>query len=157
MSRKYLYTKIQLELLWWLFTGLVLTILYLPLLIHDIRFPFLGYNAFFVISAISITRWIFQLRHSFIAYSLPLKFLLMFASVVIIMLSYRGISLLNIYNDENGYYALFNHLDLNTRYRMAAYVNWEFMFFGIAASLAALLFPFRLLVSIWRVKNRGTE
>lgn len=157
MANKYLLTKIRLELLWWLFTALIVVIVYLPLYINEIDFPYKIYNWAFIILAITITRLIFQLKHSFIAFNLVLKLLLMFLSVVVLMQAYRGISLLNIFNDENGYYYMFEHLPLEERYKMAAYVNWQYFLFGIAASIASIIFPFRLLISIFRVKNRGEE
>jgi hypothetical protein len=157
MSNKYLYTKIRLELFWWLFTGLMVVMVYLPMAIHDIDFPYKYYNWAFIILAITITRLIFQLRHSFLAFNLVLKLLLMFASVVVFMQAYRGIGLLNIFNDERGYYFLFEHLPLDLRYRMAAYVNGQYFLFGIASMVAAIAFPIRLLISIFRVHNRGGE
>lgn len=157
MANKYLYTKIRLELLWWLFTILVVVIVYLPITLNQIDFPYQYHNWAFIILSITISRLIFQLRHSFLAHNLVLKMLFMFLSVVVFMQAYRGVSLLNIFNDENGYYHIFEHLPLEKRYRMAAYVNWQFFLFGIATMVASILFPFRLLISIFRVKNRGTE
>ena len=157
MKNKYLLTKIQLEVLWWLFTALIVFIVYLPLVINKIDFPYKYYNWAFIILAITFTRLIFQLKHSFLAFNLVLKFIFMFASVVVLMQAYRGISLLNIFNDDNGYYMLFEHLPLEQRYSLAAYANWQYFFFGVAASIASLIFPFRLLISIFRVKNRGEE
>jgi hypothetical protein len=157
MARKYLYTKIRLELLWWLFTALVLIIVYLPMYINEIEFPHKYYNWAFIILSITITRFIFQLKHTFIAFNLALKLLLMFLSVVVFLQAYKGINLLNVFNDENGYFHLFEHLPLEKRYDMAAYVNWQYFIFGIATAIAAIVFPFRLLISIFRVKNRGEE
>lgn len=157
MSHKYLYTKIRLELLWWLFTMLVVVIVYLPLYINEIDFPFKYYNWAFIVLSISITRFIFQLKHSFIAYNLVLKMLLMFLSVVVFMQAYRGIGLMNIFNNERGYFHLFEHLPLEKRYDIAAYVNWQYFMFAIATAVASVLFPIRLLISIFRVYNRGEE
>jgi hypothetical protein len=157
MGNKYLYTKIRLELLWWAFTAILILILYLPLYINNIDFPFKYYNWAFIALAVTITRLIFQLKHSFLAYKLALKLLFMFLSVVVVLQVIKGISMLNLFNDENGYYFLFEHLPLEKRYQMAAYVNWQYFLFGIAAAIAAVIFPFRLLVSIFRVTNRGEE
>ena len=157
MSISYLRNKIVLEILWWIFTALICLLLFLPFYIYEIDFPYFNYNIFFVIASITITRWIFQLKHSFIAHQLILKFILMFASVVILLQAYKGVNLLNLHNAEYGYYFLFEHLELNVRYRLADYVNWQFFFFGIATIAASIVLPFRLLVSIFRVYNMGKE
>jgi hypothetical protein len=157
MSNKYLYTKIRLELFWWLFTFLVLVIVYLPLYINEIDFPFKYYNWAFIVLSITITRLIFQLKHSFIAFNLVLKMILMFLSVLVFMQAYRGIGLMNIFNDEQGYFYLFEHLPLEKRYDLAAYLNWQYFIFAFATAVASIVFPFRLLISIFRVYNRGEE
>jgi len=157
MPQNYLRNKILLELLWWLFTLFIILIIYFPIYLNGIKFPFFYYNLFFIISSITFIRLIFQMKFSFMAHNLVLKFLLMFGSVVVLMLAYRGIGLYNIFKDENGFYSLFEHLSLEKRYTMAAYVNWQYFFFGVAAMVSAIVMPFRLLISIFRVRNIGAE
>ena len=129
----------------------------IPIYINQVEFPFYEYNVFFILSAVTFSRLLFQIKHSFLAHQLVLKFLFMFLAVVVFMLAYRGINLYNIFIDEKGHYFLVEHLPLEKRYSLAKYINWEFFFFGIASIVSAVIMPFRLLVSIFRVKNYGEE
>jgi len=149
--------KLLLEFLWWIFTAVLILILLFPLYKNNIDFPFYDYNVFFIIIAITFTRLIFQLKHTFVSFNIIIKFLLMFFSVVVIMLVFRGLSLYNIFIDERGPYYLFEHLPLSKRYTLSAFVKWEYFFFGITGFVASVILPFRLLISVFRVKNRGTE
>jgi len=128
-----------------------------PFYIYNISFPYFYYNLFFIIIAFHFTRWIFSIKYSFCAHLLPLKLLTLFLSVAVFMLAYRGINMYQLFIDENGYYFLFEQLKLEQRYKLAFYVNSQYFFFGVWTMVSSIVFPFILIRSIWRVRNKGQE
>jgi hypothetical protein len=39
---------------------------------------------------------------------------------------------------------------------MVRYVKNEFTFFSVGSIMTALFFPIRMIISVWRLKNKGT-
>jgi hypothetical protein len=47
-------------------------------------------------------------------------------------------------------------LPYDKRDSMIAYIRNQMFFFGMGSILSCVLLPFRLILSIWRGRNRGT-
>jgi hypothetical protein len=58
--------------------------------------------------------------------------------------------------DEDGFLTFLSHLDGDTAQSMYRYIRSEYFFFGVTCVIGAILLPIRMIVSIWRQKNRGT-
>jgi len=58
--------------------------------------------------------------------------------------------------DENGIAALLPDLDFEEQGRMAEFIQTEYIFFGVGAIIAIIVLFFRLIISIWRFRNKGT-
>jgi len=58
--------------------------------------------------------------------------------------------------DEQGLQTLVEHLNVKTQTRLMNYMKSEMIFFGVGAIISGLILPFRMLISLWRVRNRGT-
>jgi hypothetical protein len=149
--------KLLLEVLWMLLSGIFCTLFFLPFFIYNISFPFFDYNFFYIMASFHLTRWIFAIRYSFFAHQVYLKILTIFISIAVFLLAYRGMNLYQLFIDENGYYHLFEHLELTLRYKLAFFINSQFFFFGVWTMVSSLVFPFILIRSIWRVRNIGEE
>jgi hypothetical protein len=39
---------------------------------------------------------------------------------------------------------------------MTQYIRSEFLFFGVGSVIVSILLPFRMIISVWRTKNKGT-
>lgn len=50
----------------------------------------------------------------------------------------------------------FVHLGIEEQYKMGDYIRNEMVFFGVASLTTTFLLPTRMILSIWRVRNRGT-
>ena len=57
---------------------------------------------------------------------------------------------------ERGIESFIRDIPYNDQFSLANYIFKEMQFFGVGAIIVAILLPFRLLISIWRVRNRGT-
>ena len=148
--------SLKMELIWWAFTTILLVAVLLPIYNTVENYPFWISNAMFIIVFITLTRYIFLLRHTFLAKRQILKGVFIFLSIPFIFYLIGEINFFQTYLDEQGVEALIgNDISFNTRNRLAGFIRNEIMFFGIGSVIAALIFPFRMMMSIWTLRNRG--
>lgn len=148
--------KIRLEIIWWCFTIILAFFVMLPILINAPAYPFFRQNALIIIIGITFARYIFLLKHSLIARRKWWKFVLIAASVIIIFLLIMNIGQFSSYMKEEGLQGILDHLPFSKQLSMLRYMKNEMTFFGVLAVVSAILLPFRLVISLWRVRNKGT-
>jgi len=124
---------LRLELLWWVFTAVVLGGVLFPIFQKINHYPFLFQNVVFIVLFITLARWIFLLKHTFFARK---DF--------------------QTYMDEEGIESILPSLTLEEQASLGSYIRTEMVFFGVGAAVSALIFPFRMVISVWRTRNRGT-
>lgn len=147
----------QLELLFWIFTALLALIVQLPIYnsLGAERYPFYLQNTVFILAAITVTRYIFLLQHTFLAYRQILKIAFVFLCIPLIFYLVQEINHFQTYIDEQGWDALVGHLAYEERKSMIDYIRNQMILFGIMAVISSVIFPFRLIVSVWLTYNRG--
>jgi hypothetical protein len=148
--------KLIFEFLWLLLACLVCTLVMLPIITQTRDYPFYVVNSIFIIGFFVLFRYTFFLQHSFIGRMQYLKLALIFLSLPLV---WQLISYLNgfiTYIDDHSYESILSHLSHKGREKMEVYIKTEMIFFGVASIVIGILFPFRLLISIWRVRNKGT-
>jgi hypothetical protein len=148
--------KLKQEALWLGIIMLLCLIVLIPIKTNQIEFPFLGYNMIYIAVFIVFSRMIFLLRHSFLSHAFVIKLILIFISIPIIVLLMDGLAEFQAFMDEDSLHSLMMHLPLKTQNALARFIRSEFIFFGVGSVLTAIILPIRLIVSIWRVRNRGT-
>ena len=149
-------SKIKLELIWWAFTGIIAFAVLFPILNKMSDYPFLIINIIFVIVFITFTRYIFLLKHTFLGKQQILKAALIFLSIP---LTFYLISSLNYFQtilDEEGIETILSSIPYENRGSLAEYIRNEMIFFGVGSIITSILFPFRMIISIWRTHNKGT-
>ena len=57
--------------------------------------------------------------------------------------------------DENGDTALLPSYDATVA-GLTKYIRYEYLFFAVAAIMTVAMMPFRMILSLWRTRNRGT-
>lgn len=144
----------NLELLWWLVTLLLGALVLLPIYLNIPAYPFWWINIIYVITFVTATRYIFLLRYTFLARRFWLKFAIIFLSIPFVFYLIQELNGFQTFLDEEGIEAVVGLLPLNQRLSMAQYVRNEMLLFGVGAIFSAILLPFRLLIAIWRVRNR---
>ena len=147
---------IGLELVWWLVTGVVVMAVLLPIYQMVPDYPFWSYNILYIALLITYTRYMFLLRYTWFARLFWVKIIFIFTSVPVTFLLIEGINLFQVYLDEEGMYAFLNHLSLKEAETMSVYIRTQMIFFGTGTVIASIAWPIRLIISIWRVRNRGT-
>jgi hypothetical protein len=148
--------QIRMELLWWVFTAIVIFGVLYPILKNVDHYPFLIPNIIFIIVFITFARYIFLLKHTFLAQRQTLKVIIFFLCLPLFFYLSGEINSVRAYLDENGIDALVKNLPYEEHWGFANYIKTQMNFFGSAGLVVTVLLPFRLLISIWRNRNRGT-
>ena len=148
--------KLTVELLGWFIAGLVALIFLLPITSKIFQYPFLKINVAFIVIFITLARYIFLLKHTFIAYNQWLKAILMIGCIPAFIYVLRLFKRFQEYLAEKGVEHFMNHLPYEQQVSLGKYVTAEMLFFGAAALISILVFALRMMVSIWRLHNRGT-
>ena len=146
---------ILVELLWWLLTALLAALVLLPIYLQVQNYPFWTMNILFIVVFVTCTRFIFLLRFTFLANRFWWKFALIFLSIPFVFFLIQELTGFQTYLDEQGVEAVAGLLPLKQQEAMINYIYNEFLLFAVGAIISAFVFPFRLAVSIWRVRNRN--
>lgn len=148
--------KLSLELIMWLFTIILVVLVLLPIYLNVQAYPFYFSNALFIVVFFTLARYIFLLRHTVVARSLAFKLLMMLLSIPMIMYLLGSVSTFQGFADDIGLQTLVTDLSIPKQESMMKYMKAEMIFFGVGAVIVAVLFPLRMLVSVWRGINKNT-
>jgi len=151
-----MYRKALLEIIFWAFTAVVAFAVLFPVVNEIKTYPFLFINVVYIVTAITVTRYMFLLQHTFLAHRQALKVALVFLCIPFVFYLIQGLNHFQTFIDEQGLDALVGSLPYQRRNNMADYIRNEMLFFGTASIISSAAFPFRLLASVWRNRNRGT-
>ncbi|MBK8829517.1 MAG: hypothetical protein IPN60_01410 [Saprospiraceae bacterium] len=148
--------KILAEFIWWIFTILVIAIVLFPIWDNDIDFPFYVQNALLIAIFITFTRYIFFLPITFIARMKWIKVAIILSAVIFFFVMSTALSDFRNYVDERGLQTLVNHLHVTKQTRIIEYIKNEMIFFGVGGIITGIILPFRMIISLWRMRNKGT-
>jgi hypothetical protein len=148
--------KIIFESIWWAVTLVILTVVMFPIWKDYPDYPFNITNIVYIVCFVTFTRYAFFLKHTFIApwQNGKIAFVLcVFAISGILMVQLQDF---NVWYDNGDPDILLKSVKReNVRAGLLDYIKTEFLFFSVASVIAAFLLAGRLLVSVWRLKNRG--
>lgn len=142
--------------MWWLVTFLLTAIILLPILTNVPDFPFFFQNFILIASLVTFTRYIFLLPSTLIARQKWIKVFVIAVSAILFFILTTALSDFHNFLDEEGLQTLVDHLNVNAQTRMMNYMKGEMIFFGVGSIIAGIILPFRMVISLWRVRNRGT-
>ncbi len=145
------------ELLWWAFTLLVATVVLFPVLFWAPAYPFYADNILFIVAFVTLGRYLFLLPHTFLAHRQWAKLVFLFLSIPFIFYLVQQLNAFQTFLDENGPEAVVGGLSYEQTNAMVGYVRSEMLLFAVGSIISAVLFPFRMVVSVWRVRNLGRE
>lgn len=144
------------EILWWGLSLLLAGIVLYPIFDAVPKYPFWGYNFLYIILFVTYSRYIFQLRHTWLARLFWVKLIFIFTAIPVTFLLIEGINTFQVYLDEVGIESFLGHLGYDRQTSMATYIRTQMLFFGTGAVITSAIWPVRLVISIWRMRNRGT-
>jgi hypothetical protein len=147
--------KVLLELVWWLVTLVILTVIMFPIWRNFPDFRFGITNCAFIICFITFTRYAFLLKYTFLANWEKGKIgfvLCAFAIAGILLVQMQDF---NVWFDNGDPDVLLKTVKKESiRPSLLEYIKTEFILFAVASSISAFLLAGRLLFSIWRLRNR---
>lgn len=152
-------SKIVMELVWWLITAITAFIITQSLWGYFKRYDFIYELILYIIVFITFARYVFFLKYTFLAYFQKMKFLLIFISLPLIFYMVQEFfEFQDFLERQNGgleeaelYFK--DTVSFQERYAVLEYLSKRYTFFAVAAIIAVVITPFRLLKSYWRVHN----
>jgi len=147
---------LRLELIWWLFTALVVIGVLFPILKNTDNYPFLLANIIFIVVFITLTRYFFLLKHTFLAKQQVLKVIAIVACIPLLFYLVNQVNLFQTFLDENGIKGILPNMIEANLVGVGRYVKSEMLLFGVGSIIITAMFPIRMLTSIWKTRNRGT-
>lgn len=150
-------SKQQLEMLWWIITIIVVFAVLYP--IYNTlggEYLYTWTNVIFIVTFITVTRYIFLLQHTWLADKETVKVILVFLAVPAVFLLSQELNLFQTYINKQGLDSIVGKLPYDKRANMINFIRSEMFFFGVGSIISTALLPFRLILSVWRKRNRGT-
>lgn len=146
---------LRLELIWWAVTILVLFGVLLPFRAYWQSYPFFWSNTIYILTFITLTRYIFLLPYTLLAHRQTLKVILFFLCIPLVFLLIQELNRFQTFLDYNGLEALLGNTGINTADSLLSYTYSEMLLFGVGSIVSGIIFPIRLLFSVWLKRNRG--
>ncbi len=147
---------VKLEVIWWVITAILLVAIIYPIYSKNEAFPFLLANSIFILAFVTLTRYIFLLKHTPLRHIQWLKVVLIVLCIPLAIYIIQELHAFERFADEIGVQSLFTNLSEESLGGMVEYTKAEILFFGVGSLLATVVFPFRMLISYWRTHNLGT-
>ena len=153
-------SKLIMELLWWLVTGIVAWIITQPFWAPFADTEFVVELALFVVVLMTVARYVFLLKYTFLAHFQAMKFILIFISLPLMFWAIQEFfEFRDFYETQSegmvagaGYFK--SGLSFSERYAILQRLLPLYTFFAWGAIFTVIAMPFRLLVSYWRVYNK---
>ena len=137
------------ELLWWTFTLVLAALVLAPVYINIPDFPFFLPNFIFVVVAITLTRYLFFLRITWLRDHLAWQAGISLLLIPLIFWMGQYFNYFVTYLDEQNPDVFIKHLPESTAEVMSLYLNNEYKFFAFWAIAASIAMPLRLLYNVW--------
>lgn len=147
----------RLEIMWWVLTALIAAAVLLPVWYWSPSYPFFAHNVLFIAAFITLSRYIFLLPHTWLAGKDKIKIVLLFLSLPLIFYLIQELNHFQTFLDENGPEAMVGALSYEMTQSMIGYIRGEMLLFAVGSIVAAVIFPLRMVVSVWRVRNLNRE
>lgn len=147
---------LQLEIVWWVATAIAVWAVLYP--IHKAMYvwPYEWWNIAFIIALITLTRYAFLLRHTFLAQKQTWKVVLLLLMIPLTFIFINGLHSFMNFIEKKTWDPLTGHLPAGDKSAIENYIWSQMLFFGAGSIIAAPVFAARLMLSIWRTHNRGT-
>jgi hypothetical protein len=146
---------LKLELLWWLLTFLIAVIIMAPIYFYIDDYRFWNLSILFIFAFVTITRYIFLLKTTFLAKLQVLKIALVFVVIPVIFMFIQELNRYQVILDNSEPEYIVGLLPQKTMYAMLQYTRSVMLLFGVGSIISLIVLPFRLIISVWRYRNLG--
>lgn len=148
--------SILLEAIFWVVTALITAAVLYPIVSVVEDYRFLTENIIFIVVLLTCTRYIFLLKHTWLAKLQVVKTGLIFSSIWGLFLLIERLNKFQTFVDEEGPEGLVGNLPIDQMMSIVGYIRSEMLFFGVGAIISVFVLSGRLMKSIWNYKNLGT-
>lgn len=145
--------RISLELLWWLFTAIVVGIVLIPIYLNIPDYPFFLQNALFIIALITFSRYIFLLPTTWLANLKKIKVVIILIAFITVFIMATAFADYRNYIDETGMLTLVDHIHASHQMSWIRYMKNEMVFFAVGSMITTVALAIRMIISLWRMKN----
>jgi len=153
-----LNSKISFEILWWIITAIIVVLILLPIYLSvGDDFPFYRDNMLMIIIGVTFMRYIFLLKHHWLTLSNYIKAVFIVIPIPVFFFLIGAFYDYQSYYDDGNFAALLENLHVEKQKSVLLYIRTEMIFFWVFAFVSNFILPFRMLMSIWRKINKGTE
>lgn len=148
--------KLKFELSWIAITIVIIGLFILPILTTlGSAYPFYVENILFIIIFVTFFRFMFFTKHHWFGWSIPVKLILLFSIIPVLMFLSDGFMLFQGFLDEEGIYSMMDGYSIQKQRNMARFIKTEMIFNFTGALICTVMLPFAMLRSIWLQKNRN--
>lgn len=148
--------KILLESIWWVVTAVIVTVVMYPIWTNFPAYKFNGVNIATIVLFVTFARYTFFLKYTFLATWQYAKIGFVLVTIAIVATLMTQIQSFNVWIDGGDPDILLESVgNAAKRESLLNYIKSEFLFFVVAAIISAVILAGRLLVSVWRLRNRG--
>jgi len=149
--------KLTFEILWWVITAVIVALVLLPIYSSiSSDYHFYIENVASVVIFVTLSRWMFLLRHTFFGWNKKVKLALIFLMIPLFFICYDNMIDFRSFLDEENVMAMVQSLPTPEQPKMAKYIQYQYIFFGTGAIMTVIMLPFRMVLSIWRQINKGS-
>jgi FlaA1/EpsC-like NDP-sugar epimerase len=146
-------TMLVMEGVWWVITAVVVLVVFLPIQQANVPWPFWGWNTLFIVVLITLSRYIFLMRYTFLADRQIIKAILFIAMFPILFAVIGGVNGFMTYIEDNTWDPITGHLASEDKRGMESYLWNEMLFFGTGSVIVVPAFSIWLFISVWRQYN----
>jgi len=146
--------KLTFEIISLIGAAIIGVLLILPIIISSPNYQFLYSHFIFIFLFITFSRYIFFLKFTLFSRYTPVKLVFIFLTIPLAVLLTDEFSKFQEFSDTVGLQELVKNMNANKQSGMTAFIKNQMLFFGAGSVVATILLAFRMLISIWRVRNR---
>ena len=137
-----------------LMTAVVVVVVMYPIWTQFPQFKFQWTNVLYIIAFLTFTRYTFLLRYTFLAKAQNVKIGFILLTLIIILGLVTQIQDFNVWIDAGDPERLMPLVPQPKRDGLLNYIKSEFLFFAVGAVVASAFLAGRLLMSVWRTRNK---
>ncbi|MBK7342675.1 MAG: hypothetical protein IPJ06_05890 [Saprospiraceae bacterium] len=143
----------KITLIWLFLTLVILGAFSAPMLLNEVRFPFWWAHSLFIVVFLFAIRYLFFLRHSWLASRQIIKIALFFLCIWGVFYLVDTMHDFQVFADEDGLDTFLGHLPNADYSSLSRFIKSEMIFFGTGSIIAMSILAIRLVISVWRWHN----
>lgn len=143
----------RITLLWLILTAIVLAAFSAPILLNEVDFPFWWSHCLFIVVFMFAIRYLFFLRHSWLASRQIVKIALFFLCFWGVFYLIDLIHEFQTFTDDDGLNVFLEHLSNAEYSSLSRFIKSEMIFFGTGSVIALGFLAIRFVISVWRWHN----